>query len=453
MKISIIGTGYVGLVTGTCLAEIGHEVIGIDKDKSKIEKLKKGISPIFEPALEEYISRNIGHERLSFTDDLAKGIKGSDIVFIAVGTPENEDGSADVSYVLNAASSIAKEANRDLIVVVKSTVPVGTCDLVEREIKKVLKDLNKDLNIFVASNPEFLKEGSAVEDFMKPERIIVGTEHSEVQSLFEELYEPFVSDDPSRLMIMDRKSSELAKYGANVMLATRITLMNELAVLCEKVGANIDEIRRAIGSDSRIGKKFLYAGPGYGGSCFPKDVEALIKTSEDLKIDFSVVKAVKHANNKQKLYALQKVMDWLETNSNSKKVAIWGLAFKPGTDDVRESPAVVIVQNLLRNGYQITAYDPRAIENFAKYIGDQPNLSFINEAYGCLDNADALVLITEWPEFKRPNWSKVKRLMGDRKAVFDFRNQYSHQALSGQYGFHYECIGRPDSKMCSFNCE
>ena len=451
MKIAVVGTGYVGLVTGTCLAEMGHQVICVDRDQEKVKGLKEGVCPIFEPALEDYMKRNMAHERLHFTLDLASAINSSEMVFIAVGTPENEDGSADLSHVVTVAEAVTQAAERDLLMVVKSTVPVGTADALDKRVESVLaKRGNESVKIRIASNPEFLREGSAVEDFMHPERIIVGIDHhqrEDIATLFAELYQPFIAEDPARLLVMDRRSCELTKYGANTMLASRITMMNELALLCEKVGANIDEIRRGMGSDSRIGKRFLQAGPGFGGSCFPKDVEALIKTSEQCGFDFKILKATKKANQLQKVYAVEKALKWLQENAPSGHIAIWGLAFKPGTDDVRESPALIMVEHLLKNTEcSLTAYDPRGIENFARALGKNERISYREDAYQCLPDANALLVITDWAEFKRPSWEKVRTLMNpSRRAVFDFRNQYSFDKLSG-LGFHYECIGRPDSR-------
>lgn len=453
MKIAVIGSGYVGLVTGTCLAEVGHEIICVDHDPLKLERLKAGICPIFEPALEDYMKRNISHERLIFSDNLAKAVQTSALVFIAVGTPEKEDGSADLSSVMAVAGAVAEHADHDFMLVVKSTVPVGTCDAIQSKIEEVLAKRisgKKIPSIKVASNPEFLREGSAVEDFMHPERIIIGIKNPADRSLFEELYQPFIADDPARLILMDRRSSELTKYGANTMLASRITMMNELAILCDKVGANIDEIRRGMGSDSRIGKRFLHAGPGFGGSCFPKDVEALIKTSEQYGFDFKTLKATKEANHRQKLYALEKVSHWINKHQLSGgKIALWGLAFKPGTDDVRESPSLLMVQQLLtQTNCTIYAYDPRGIENFAKQVGEQQRLKYVGDAYLCLEDAHAVLLVTDWPEFKKPNWEKVRKLMHQKHAaIFDFRNQYSFEKLAS-LGFHYECIGRPDARSC-----
>jgi len=442
MKITIVGTGYVGLVTGTCLAEVGHHVTCVDLDEKKIAMLCDGRSPIFEPGLEKYIRNNIAHGRINFTTDLESALVDSAAAFIAVGTPEGEDGSADLSYVLAVAKSIGELAKNEVLAIVKSTVPVGTCDLVEKEIKTALEKRSSKINIPVASNPEFLKEGAAIDDFMKPDRIVVGLVQNTGREVIEDIYKPFVIDDPSKLFIIDRRSSELTKYGSNAMLATRISFMNELSRLCEKVGANIDYVRLGMGSDPRIGKKFLYAGPGYGGSCFPKDVEALIKSGEKHGEELLVLNSVSQANRNQKDFVSQKISRHFG-DLNGKKIAVWGLAFKPGTDDVRETPSKTIIKHLLDSGASVVGHDPEAVETFTKEFGEHSKLTYAKDAYESLKGANALVLVTEWPEYKRPNWSKVAESLAE-KVVFDFRNQYDSKALIDQ-GFHYECIGRPDS--------
>ncbi len=445
MQVVMVGTGYVGLVSGTCLAEVGHNVTCVDLNERKIKLLNDGVSPIFEPGLENVIRRNMDHDRLHFTTDLAAVINLADMVFIAVGTPEGETGAADTKYVQAVAESIGQLANKDLVVVVKSTVPIGTCDLVEKTIKSMLEARAVAYNVVVASNPEFLKEGDAISDFMKPDRIIVGVEDEQTLELFRDLYGPFVLDDQGKLLFMDRRSSELSKYGANSMLATRISFMNELSRLCEKLGANIDNVRQGIGADPRIGKKFLFAGPGYGGSCFPKDVAALLKTSENAGMEFEVLKAVTVANEKQKQLAAAKLKRHLK-GLKGKRIAIWGLSFKPGTDDVREAPAKTIIRELLDQGALVVAHDPKASKNFFQEFGEEDCLSYADTAYDALNKADALVLVTEWSEYRRPNWEKVASLLKE-KNIFDLRNQYVPHELIDR-GFHYECIGRPDS---SFN--
>jgi UDPglucose 6-dehydrogenase len=443
MQICVVGSGYVGLVSGVCMAEVGHTVTCVDNNLQKVKKLQDGILPIYEPGLEKLVKRNVEHQRLFFTTDLVKAANESEAVFIAVGTPQGEDGSADLQYVLGVAKDIGKHATRDLLVIVKSTVPVGTCDLVDQALKAELSQRKSNLKLTVASNPEFLKEGTAIDDFMKPDRIIVGVKSKEAEELFREMYKPFITDDPGKLFIMDHYSSELTKYGANAMLATRISFMNEMSRLCDIVGANIDNIRLGMGADPRIGKKFLYAGPGYGGSCFPKDVQALIKTGERHGTKLEVLTAVSKTNERQKLYVSDKIKKHFGDLSG-KKIAIWGLAFKPGTDDVREAPAITIVEELIKNGAQVAAHDPEGSANFKTEVGELRGLTYVESAYDALKNADALVLVTEWPEYKRPNWKKAKELLKN-PVVFDFRNQYSHEGLSKE-GFHYECIGRPDSR-------
>lgn len=443
MRVVMVGTGYVGLVTGACLAEVGHDVQCVDLDAAKIKKLRDGVCPIFEPGLEGLIRRNIGHERLHFGTDLHSVLAKAEIAFIAVGTPEGEDGSADLKYVKAVASDLGESIKHDMVVVVKSTVPVGTCDLVESIIQEKLKQRRVSHRVVVASNPEFLKEGDAINDFMKPDRIVVGLDDMIVADAFRELYRPFILDDQGKLLLMDRRSSELTKYGANAMLATRISFMNEMALLCEKLGANVDKVRLGIGSDARIGKKFLYAGPGYGGSCFPKDVAALLKTSEANGVELKVLGAVTEANESQKRHVFGKISQHFGGELKGKRLAVWGLSFKPGTDDVRETPALVIIEQLLKAGASVVAHDPEGQENFAKSFGNQARLSYVDHAYDALRDAHGLVLVTEWSEYKRPNWEKVAGLMA-QKVVFDFRNQYESWDLMSK-GFHYICVGRPDS--------
>lgn len=445
MRIAVVGTGYVGLVTGTCLAEVGHIVTCIDLDERKIAKLKDGISPIYEPGLENLIKQNIEHERLNFTTHLEEGLKGAEVAFIAVGTPEGEDGSADLSYVKAVAKSIGQKCSGDLLAVVKSTVPVGTCDMVEETITKELSLRGVKTRVTVGSNPEFLKEGAAVSDFMHPDRIVCGVTNEQDAEKFRDLYNVFVIDDPSKIFIVDRRSSELIKYGSNAMLATRITFMNELAQLCEKVGADIDHIRRGMGSDGRIGRKFLWAGPGYGGSCFPKDVAALVRTGDQYGVNLSILKAVTDGNEAHKEHAGKKILNYFGGKLAGKTVAVWGLAFKPGTDDVREAPAATIIKLLLDAGAQVVGHDPQGKDNFSKEFGSFPKLSYVDEAYDAVKNADALVLVTEWPEYKRPNFEKIAGLM-KTKTIFDLRNQWSYKPLK-KLGYHYECMGRPDDAM------
>lgn len=444
MRIAVIGTGYVGLVSGTCLAEVGHVVTCVDLDHKKISKLKEGVSPIFEPGLEPLILQNIDHERLRFTTELRDALDGAEVAFIAVGTPEGEDGSADLKYVKDVAKQIGDLCQSNLFVIVKSTVPVGTCDDVESIIQDSLKKRGSNLQVTVGSNPEFLKEGAAISDFMHPDRIICGVTQEKDAEIFRDLYNVFVIDDPAKIFIVDRRSSELIKYGSNAMLATRITFMNELSRLCERVGADIDHVRRGMGSDVRIGKKFLWAGPGYGGSCFPKDVSALVRTGDAHDVDLSILKAVTTANETQKLHVAKKVADYFDDQLKGKRIAIWGLTFKPGTDDVRETPAFEIVKILLQQGAEVVAHDPQGIENFSNEFGTHALLRYEDEAYNAIKEADALVLVTEWPEYKRPNFDKIAALMRS-KTLFDLRNQWPYKQLK-QRGFHYECVGRPDDK-------
>jgi len=443
MRIAVIGTGYVGLVTGTCLAEVGHSVACVDLDERKIKLLRDAKSPIFEPGLEPLIAQNIEHERLFFTTNLEEALKGADVAFIAVGTPEGEDGSADLSYVRAVAKSLGEKCSGNLLAIVKSTVPVGTCDIVDQIIQDTLKSRGAKHRVTVASNPEFLKEGAAVNDFLHPDRIVAGVTNEHDAETLRELYTVFVIDDPSKLFIVDRRSSELIKYGSNAMLATRISFMNELARLCEKVGADIDNVRRGMGSDPRIGRKFLWAGPGYGGSCFPKDVAALVKTGDHYGVSLEVLKSVTTANDAQKKHGARKILDHFGGKLQGKTVAVWGLAFKPGTDDVREAPAITIIDMLLDAGANVIGHDPQGQDNFSREIGSKKNLSYVEDAYDAVKNADALVLVTEWAEYKRPNFEKIAGLMRT-KNIFDLRNQWSFKSLRNQ-GFHYQCIGRPDA--------
>lgn len=440
MKLTIVGTGYVGLVTGVCLADVGHHVRCLDIDKKKIDLLSKGVSPIFEPGIEDLIRRNIEYERLTFSTSLADSLD-VDALFIAVGTPEAADGNADLSFVVQIAEDIGRLATRKLLVIVKSTVPVGTGDLVKATIEAELKKRNLVLDISIASNPEFLAEGDAIRNFMRPDRIIVGLDGEKGKDLMQEIYKPFMVSDPTKLHFMDRRSAELCKYAANAMLATRISFMNELARLTERVGASINSVRIGIGTDPRIGKQFLYPGPGYGGSCFPKDTAALLKMGEKYDVNLSILKAVKDVNASQKEYVFEKIFKFFSKSLQGKKVAIWGLAFKPGTDDVRESSSLVMVKNLLAGGATVVAHDPKAGEHFKHELGNPVNFSTVNKAYSALDQADALVLMTEWSEYRSPNWDQLASNMR-QKVVFDFRNQWDAVKVKA-HGFHYENIGEP----------
>lgn len=440
MKIAVVGTGYVGLVTGSCLAEVGHYVTCIDISQEKVRMLKDAKSPIYEPGIEGLIKRNIDHERLQFTTKLAEALPDSEVVFIAVGTPEGEDGSADLKYVIAVANEIGQLLVKPAVVVVKSTVPVGTCDLVAQTIQKNFDARGVKFTVDVVSNPEFLKEGDAIKDFMKPDRIVVGVSTPASEQTMQRLYAPFITDDPGRLIVMDRRSSELTKYGANAMLATRISFMNEMSRLCEVVGANVDFVRLGMGSDPRIGRKFLYAGPGYGGSCFPKDVAALQKTGEQYQTPMTILNAVSDANKAQKEFVAEKIKKKFGGQLSGKKIAIWGLSFKPGTDDVRDAPAKTVIERLLSWGAEVIGHDPQGQKNFAREVTANPKLTYAEDAYTALKGADALVLLTEWTEYKRPNWQKVAQLMR-QKMVFDFRNQYLADELQAQ-GFSYESVGR-----------
>lgn len=436
MNITVVGTGYVGLVTGACFADTGVKVTCVDIDKEKIDKLKKGIIPIYEPGLEDIVLRNIEKKRLFFTTSLKEAISDSEVIFIAVGTPPNEDGSADINHVLTVAENIGEYIDHYLVVVNKSTVPVGTAEKVRETIKRKLIERNVDIDFDVASNPEFLKEGTAVVDFLRPERIIIGTDSERSKEILAKLYHPFILNGHP-VIFMSIPSAELTKYAANAMLALRISFMNEMAQLCEKIGANIHDIRKGIGSDSRIGNKFLYAGIGYGGSCFPKDVRALIKTGEQYGVNLKLVKATHEVNENQKLLLYNKIMTYFNNNIQNKVFAIWGLSFKPNTDDIREAPALKIIDKLLENNAVVRAYDPVAMENVRKYYGNKIDLN--NDMYELAKNADALILATEWSEFRMPDFNLLSQIMKN-KVIFDGRNIYRKEEVT-KYGFEYFGIG------------
>ena len=443
MKITVVGTGYVGLVSGTCFADVGLEVVCVDIDQRKIDNLKNGIIPIYEPGLEELVVRNSKNGRLKFSTDLGEAIQGSQVVFIAVGTPPGEDGSADLSYVLAVAKEVGEKMNDYLVVATKSTVPVGTGAKVKAEIDKALKNRNSDLEFSVASNPEFLKEGAAVEDFLKPDRIIVGTEGKRAKEIMHRLYQPFqLSSD--RLIYMDIPSAEMTKYTANAMLATKISFMNDMANLCERVGADINMVRKGIGSDSRIGNKFIYPGVGYGGSCFPKDVKAIIRTAREYDYELRVLQAVEDVNDSQKHILVEKVIKQFGEDLSGRTFAIWGLSFKPNTDDMREAPSLVIIDELKKRGANIQAYDPISMKHAEEfYLHDK--ITYSNDAYEACDDADALLLVTEWSEFRIPNWKIVGKLMKN-KIVFDGRNIYDPEYLT-KLGFDYFGIGMKNEKV------
>ncbi len=431
MKIGVVGTGYVGLVVGACLAENGNTVLCVDNVQDKVDALRRGEIPIYEPGLEEMVPRNVREERLFFTSDLPDAVRRSDILFVAVGTPQDEDGSADLRHVLAVARAVAEAANGFKIVVLKSTVPVGTA----AKVKAVLKERSRH-PFGVVSNPEFLKEGAAVDDFMRPDRVVIGTDDPKVEAVMRELYEPFVRQGHP-ILVMDHASAELTKYAANAMLATRISFMNEIANLCDRVGADVRQVRMGIGTDARIGPSFLYSGIGYGGSCFPKDVKALVRTAQDAGVQLQVVDAVEHANAKQKGILLPRIEKHLGTLLG-KVVAVWGLAFKPKTDDMREAPALKIIDGLLAKGATVKVYDPKAMGHAKRDLGDR--VTWCARSYEAVDGADALVVVTEWSEFREPDFQRIKAAMRT-PAIFDGRNIYSPEQLKS-LGFHYEGIGR-----------
>ena len=439
MKITIIGTGYVGLVTGACFSEMGNNVCCVDIDEKKVDDLNNGIVSIYEIGLEEMVSKNREIGNLTFTTELKKGLINSDICFIAVGTPMSEDGSADLQYVMEAAIEIGKNVTQDLIVVNKSTVPVGTAYKVKKTILNEIEKKGKTYNINIVSNPEFLKEGAAITDFMRPDRIIIGSDNEEVIDIMKELYSPFTIKR-ERFITMDIISAEMSKYASNAMLATRISFMNEMANICEIVGADINLIREGIGSDNRIGYNFLYAGIGYGGSCFPKDIKSLINTAEAHDYDLKLLKAVESVNNEQKLSLVNKIIKKFGEDLSGYIFTMWGLAFKPETDDMREAPSVIIANELMKKGAQIYAYDPKANEVAKQYyFKDEDNIKFFDNKYEALDNADALILVTEWKEFRSPDFDEIT-LRIKNKIVFDGRNQYNKE-LMAKFDFEYHQIG------------
>ncbi len=439
MKLSVIGTGYVGLVTGTCFADMGNDVWCIDIDDKKIQDLKKGILPIFEPGLEEMVKRNYAEGRLRFTTNLTEGIKESQYAFIAVGTPSDEDGSADLQHVIEVARQIGRCMEKYLIIVDKSTVPVGTAEKVRQAVREELEKRGRtDVAFDVVSNPEFLKEGNAVEDFIRPDRVIIGADNERAAELMRDLYSTFVRKG-DRVMLMDIPSAELTKYAANAMLATRISFMNELAHLCEVTGADIESVRRGIGSDSRIGNAFLYGGIGYGGSCFPKDVKALIYTLKDYGFEARILSAVESVNKLQRAYFVDRVIKHMGESLAGKTFAVWGLAFKPQTDDMREAPAIDIINGLRTRGASFKAYDPIAVDNARRIIGDE-RIEYVKNNYDALKGVDALLLLTEWHHFRKPDFDKMKSLM-KAPVIFDGRNQYEPEKMK-EMGFSYYSIGR-----------
>ena len=440
MNITVVGSGYVGLVTGTCFAEMGNHVTCIDIDQKKIEKLKKGIIPIYEPGLEAMVAKNVENGSLYFSTDLEDGMKKSKVIFIAVGTPMGEDGSADLQYVLSVASEIGQKMHEPIIVVDKSTVPVGTADKVAEVISKELRQRDEDIEFHVVSNPEFLKEGAALQDFMKPDRIVIGADNDMAFETMRDLYAPFTVNH-DRMIEMDVRSAEMTKYVANAMLATKISFMNEIANICELVDADVNQVRIGIGSDSRIGYSFIYPGSGYGGSCFPKDVKALKKIAEDQGYDAGLISSVEAVNDRQKLVIAEKVVKRFGDDLSGKVFALWGLAFKPGTDDMREAPAIYIAKELVKRGAKIKAYDPKAMhEAQTFYLKDTPNISYYDSKYETLGGANAMILLTEWKEFRSPDFEELKMKLVE-PIIFDGRNQYSHLRLESK-GFEYYQIGK-----------
>ncbi|GAB2530975.1 UDP-glucose dehydrogenase family protein [Rufibacter soli] len=438
MKIAVIGTGYVGLVTGTCFAEVGIDVTCIDVNERKIHDLANGILPIYEPGLEEMVQRNAEKGRLSFSTDLGSVIKDCDVAFIAVGTPPEEDGSADLKYVLGVAREIGKQMTDYLVVVTKSTVPVGTAKKVKQVIKTELESRQSDLAFDIASNPEFLKEGAAIEDFLKPDRIVIGVESEQAEEVMRKLYKPFLLNGHP-IIFMDVPSAEMTKYAANSMLATKISFMNDIANLCEIMGADVNMVRRGIGSDTRIGNKFIYPGIGYGGSCFPKDVKALIKTAAERGYQMQILKAVESVNENQKEVLFNKAMKHFAGELAGKTFAIWGLSFKPKTDDMREAPSLVIINRLISQGAKVRTYDPVAIKEARQMIGENNSVFYAKDEYEALIDSDALLVVTEWPEFRSPNFKVVGRLLKN-KVIIDGRNIYDAKEL-GELGFTYYGIG------------
>ncbi len=437
MRIAVVGTGYVGLVSGTCFAETGNHVTCIDIDESKVNRLQAGEITIYEPGLEKIFTRNIKEGRLKFTTSLEEGIKGASIIFLALPTPPGEDGSADLRYILGVAAELGKllQPGDYKVIVDKSTVPVGTSEKVRAAILSLGEGIENSFD--VVSNPEFLREGVAVEDFMKPDRVVIGTSSNNARKVMQHLYEPFVRQG-NPIIFMDERSAELTKYAANSFLAAKISFMNEIAVLCEKLGANVDMVRRGIGTDFRIGKHFLYPGLGYGGSCFPKDVQALSKSSLDAEYDFKILNAVMEVNRLQKQFFISKIRAYYKDDLAGKKFALWGLAFKPNTDDIREAPALEVIDHLLESGASVTAFDPEAMENVKKRYS--PKISFAESQYEALTGADALIICTEWNEFRTPEFEKISATLGE-KVIFDGRNLYDTDSME-LLGFYYESIGR-----------
>lgn len=441
MKVAIVGSGYVGLVTGTCFAEVGIDVTCVDIDEKKINNLNEGIIPIYEPGLEEMVHRNVNKGRLHFTTNIKDALQDCEVIFSAVGTPPDEDGSADLKYVLGVAADVGRYMDDYILIVTKSTVPVGTAEKVRKAIREQLDIRGVNHKFDVASNPEFLKEGAAIDDFLKPDRIVVGCDSPRAEKLMSALYKPFTLNGHP-VIFMDIVSAEMTKYTANSMLATKISFMNDIANLCEIVGANVNMVRKGIGSDSRIGNKFIYPGVGYGGSCFPKDVKALIKTSDDFGHSLRILKAVEAVNDDQKLVMFNKISKYFKGNLKGKVIALWGLSFKPQTDDMREAPSLEMIKKFLEAGAKVKAYDPVAMKEAKRILGDA--IEYADDQYDALIDADCLLMVTEWPEFKFPNWKVIKKLLKGH-VVFDGRNIYDVEELK-QKGFDYFCIGVNTSK-------
>ncbi|MCB5260059.1 MAG: UDP-glucose/GDP-mannose dehydrogenase family protein [Candidatus Cloacimonetes bacterium] len=440
MKLAVIGSGYVGLTSGACFADMGNDVICIDKDSRKIEMLNNGEIPIFEPGLDAMVHRNVRDGRLSFSTNIKSAVEKSLILFIAVGTPPDEDGSADLSHVLNAAAEIAQYIDDYKIIVDKSTVPVGTADKVKAKIQEVINKEGKKHSFDVVSNPEFLKEGAAIDDFMHPDRVVIGTDSNKAASIMHTLYAPFNRTN-DRVIIMSIRSAEMTKYAANALLATKISFINEIAKLCEAYGADVEEVRNGIGSDSRIGYKFIYPGIGYGGSCFPKDIKALIHMAKETGYKSRILEAVEDVNHDQKMILTQKVLSHFGQDLTGKSFAIWGLAFKPQTDDMREAPSIVTIKALREAGASIRAYDPAAMNEAKRIFGADPKITLCNDEYEALDNANGMLLLTEWRQFRYPDFNRIKKHLKEA-VIFDGRNQYNPKTLR-EMGFSYYAVGRP----------
>ena len=439
MNLTVIGSGYVGLVSGTCFAEMGNRVICVDNDKIKINGLKKGVIPIYEPGLQDLIENNVVKKTLSFSLNLKKSIRDSEIIFVAVGTPKGKDGSADLKYVLSVAKEIGQNMNTDIIIVDKSTVPVGTADKVKKIVQDELDNRKSQLKFHVVSNPEFLKEGNAINDFMKPDRIVIGTGSKAAMIKMKEVYAPFFRTN-KRFIGMDIRSAEMTKYAANAMLATKISFMNEMSNICELVGADINHVRNGIGSDTRIGYSFIYPGCGYGGSCFPKDVTALIKTAQEHQYSPELIISVEAVNKRQKMVIVNKITKRFGENLSNLTFALWGLSFKPGTDDMRDAPSLIVIKELIKRGASVVAYDPKAINEAREhYFNKEDSISFVETKYDALNSSDALILLTEWKEFRSPDFNQIKSKLND-PIIFDGRNQYISLDLN-EKGFEYYQIG------------